>query len=50
MTRCYVPIGQDANNQMYPIAWGMVNVESKETWLWFVQFLHDDLDMGDGVG
>ncbi|KAJ8436505.1 hypothetical protein Cgig2_003203 [Carnegiea gigantea] len=32
-------VGRDANNQMYPVAWGVTQGEDKETWLWFMQFL-----------
>ncbi|GKA47947.1 hypothetical protein Tco_0740905, partial [Tanacetum coccineum] len=29
-------MGKDANNQMFPITWVVVNVENKENWLWFI--------------
>ncbi|PWA46523.1 hypothetical protein CTI12_AA507900 [Artemisia annua] len=29
-------IGRDANNQMFPIAWAVINVENKDNWLWFL--------------
>ncbi|GKV06937.1 hypothetical protein SLEP1_g18754 [Rubroshorea leprosula] len=41
-------VGRDANNQMYPIAWAVVEVEKKETWEWFFEELRKDLLMGDG--
>ena len=43
-------VGRDENNQMYPIAWGVAQREDKETWLWFMQFLVDDLKIEDGHG
>ena len=36
-------IGRDANDQMLPIAWAMVEVENKDTWSWFLELLVDDL-------
>ncbi|CAI9268441.1 unnamed protein product [Lactuca saligna] len=43
-------IGRDANNHIYPIAWAIVSVESKETWKWFIDLLIEDLGMGVGHG
>lgn len=31
-------IGRDANNQMHPIAWAIVEVESYDSWYWFIGF------------
>ena len=36
-------IGRDANDQMMPIAWAVVEVENKDTWTWFLELLVDDL-------
>ena len=44
----YSAIGRDANNQMYPIAWGIGARENHETWNWFLSPLKDDLEVGDG--
>jgi len=41
-------IGRDANNQMYPIAWAVVEKETNETWDWFCGLLFKDLGVGDG--
>lgn len=44
-------IGRDSNNQMYPIAWATVEVESYDSWYWFLSFLQKDLQIsnnGDG--
>ncbi|CAN6208703.1 unnamed protein product [Urochloa humidicola] len=41
-------IGRDANNQMYPIAWAVVEKETKDSWEWFCQLLFKDLGVGDG--
>nr|KAJ0208375.1 hypothetical protein LSAT_V11C500248030 [Lactuca sativa] len=43
-------VGRDANNQMYPLAWVVVLVENKETWMWFIDLLLEDIEMGDGRG
>ena len=42
-------IGRDANNQVYPIAWAVVNVESKDNWTWFLNYLDGDLGLQGGV-
>lgn len=44
-------IGRDANNQMYPIAWATVEVDSYDSWYWFLSFLQKDIQInhhGDG--
>ena len=38
-------VGRDANNQLFPIAWAVVNVESKETWSWFLGELMGDIPL-----
>ena len=43
-------IGRDGNNQLYPIAWAVIDVENKANWLWFLQLLSSDLGIGDGGG
>lgn len=43
-------VGRDANNQIYPIAWVVVNVENTDTWKWFIQKLKMDLKLGNGDG
>ena len=43
-------VGRDANNHIYPLAWGVVAVESKETWKWFVDLILDDIEMGNRHG
>ncbi|XP_010532362.1 PREDICTED: uncharacterized protein LOC104808385 [Tarenaya hassleriana] len=41
-------VGRDANNGIYPIAWAVVRIENIENWLWFIQKLKSDLDLGEG--
>ena len=43
-------IGRDANNQVYPIAWAVVDVENKDNWTWFLELLSGDLDLAGGEG
>ncbi|KAL4282369.1 hypothetical protein GQ457_03G013340 [Hibiscus cannabinus] len=39
-----VAIGRDANNQMFPIAWAVAEVECASSWKWFLQKLFTDLE------
>ncbi|XP_076897044.1 uncharacterized protein LOC143550236 [Bidens hawaiensis] len=41
-------IGGDANNQMYPVAWAVVDGESNDSWEWFMEELRKCLDVQDG--
>nr|XP_015619248.1 uncharacterized protein LOC107279670 [Oryza sativa Japonica Group] len=43
-------LGRDANNQMYPIAWAIVEKETNDSWDWFCALLFKDLVAGDGDG
>ncbi|XP_014503087.1 uncharacterized protein LOC106763405 [Vigna radiata var. radiata] len=36
-------VGRDANDQMLPLAYVVVEVENKETWRWFLELLVEDL-------
>ncbi|XP_058726755.1 uncharacterized protein LOC131598141 [Vicia villosa] len=36
-------IGRDANNQIYPIAYAVVEAETKDSWQWFLHILLEDL-------
>ncbi|XP_047943147.1 uncharacterized protein LOC125189985 [Salvia hispanica] len=38
------------NNQMYPIAWAIVEVENEVCWTWFINILVQELNLGEGVG
>lgn len=45
-----VSVGRDGNNQMFPIAWAVIDKETSETWSWFIQLLKINLCLGDGLG
>lgn len=36
-------VGKDGNNNIFPVAWAIVEVENKETWTWFLELLVADL-------
>ncbi|GJX22348.1 mutator type transposase [Tanacetum coccineum] len=38
-------VGVDANNGIYPIAYGIVKSENQYSWTWFLTCLADDLDL-----
>ena len=43
-------MARDGNNQMFPLAWAVVEKENKHTWTMFVKCIRDDLGLGDGEG
>ncbi|GKD31053.1 heat stress transcription factor B-4-like protein, partial [Tanacetum coccineum] len=40
-----VAVGLDSNNRIYPLAYALVEAESKSSWCWFLQCLGDDIDL-----
>nr|GEX34997.1 60S ribosomal protein L34 [Tanacetum cinerariifolium] len=42
-------MGKDGNNQMFPIAWVVVNVKNNDNWEWFLACLYEDLRLNSGV-
>nr|GEZ18338.1 60S ribosomal protein L34 [Tanacetum cinerariifolium] len=42
-------MGRDGNNQMFPIAWVVVNIENNDNWQWFVACLCEDLMLHQGA-
>ena len=40
-------VGRDDNNQMYPIAWVVVDKENNMNWDWFCDLLFRDIQVGD---
>ncbi|XP_042022963.1 uncharacterized protein LOC121770266 [Salvia splendens] len=43
-------VGTDGNNQMYPIAWPVVEAENEVCWTWFIKIVAEELELGEGVG
>lgn len=43
-------VGRDGNNQMFPVAYAVVEGENADSWRWFIDLLRDDLSLGDGHG
>lgn len=43
-------VGHDANNQIYPVAWAVVQSETGDNWLWFIKHLKHDLGLENGLG
>ncbi|GKA17265.1 heat stress transcription factor B-4-like protein [Tanacetum coccineum] len=40
-----VAVGLDSNNRIYPLAYALVEAQSKSSWCWFLQCLGDDIDL-----
>ena len=43
-------IGRDANNQVYPIAWAVDDIENNLNWKWFLELITNDLELDGGRG
>ncbi|CAN1221849.1 hypothetical protein LINGRAPRIM_LOCUS415 [Linum grandiflorum] len=43
-------VAKDGTNQMFPIAWAVVESENRSSWLWFVSLLQEELNLYDGTG
>ncbi|XP_078438200.1 uncharacterized protein LOC144708658 [Wolffia australiana] len=43
-------VGRDGNNQMFPIAWAVVEGKNQTSWTWFISLLIRDLGIVDGYG
>ncbi|KAK9077857.1 hypothetical protein SSX86_006195 [Deinandra increscens subsp. villosa] len=41
-------IGRDSNDQMYPVAWAVVEGENNDSWGWFMNELYKCLDVTEG--
>ena len=39
-----IAVGKDGNNNIFPIAWAVVEVENGETWTWFLELLRQDIE------
>ncbi|RYR54837.1 hypothetical protein Ahy_A06g030100 [Arachis hypogaea] len=38
-----ISVGQDTNNQLFPIAYGVVDAETRKNWRFFLEELHTDI-------
>ena len=36
-------VGRDPNDQYFPLAFGVVETETKDSWSWFLQLLLEDV-------
>ena len=45
-----VIVGRNGNQQMFPIAWAVVDTETKHSWSFFLKYLIEDLNLGTGHG
>ncbi|CAL9003282.1 unnamed protein product [Prunus brigantina] len=42
-------VGVDGNNGMFPLAYAVVEIESKASWIWFLELLIADLGIQNGL-
>ena len=42
-------MGRDANNQMFPMAWAVINIENNDNWSWFIHNLAQDFNLAHGA-
>lgn len=40
---CLTAVGKDGNNNLYPVAYAVVEAENKDSWAWFLELLVRDL-------
>ncbi|GJU73531.1 FAR1-related sequence 10 [Tanacetum coccineum] len=45
LVQVLVAVELDSNNEIYPLAYALVEDESKSSWCWFLQCLGDDIDL-----
>ncbi|XP_048501297.1 uncharacterized protein LOC104908753 [Beta vulgaris subsp. vulgaris] len=49
--QCLVAVVKDGNNNIFPFAWAIVEVENKDSWCWFIELLLKDIGgapLGEG--
>ncbi|CAH9111593.1 unnamed protein product [Cuscuta epithymum] len=42
-------VGRDGNNQMFPLAWAVVDAENGDNWNWFLRLFTQDFRIIDGL-
>ncbi|XP_074310076.1 uncharacterized protein LOC141645015 [Silene latifolia] len=47
---CLVAVGKDGNNNIFPIAWAVMEAENTDSWTWFLELLINDLGKEEGNG
>ncbi|PHT42018.1 hypothetical protein CQW23_20872 [Capsicum baccatum] len=47
---CWFTVGKNGNNQMYSIAWAVIDTETKHSRKWFIRYLNADLNLRTGEG
>ncbi|KAH9623644.1 hypothetical protein KSS87_021988 [Heliosperma pusillum] len=45
-----VAVGKDENNNIFPVAWAVVEVENTDSWRWFLEMLANDVCKPEGEG
>ncbi|KAF3646666.1 hypothetical protein FXO38_19048 [Capsicum annuum] len=45
-----VAVGKNGNNQIFPIAWVVMDKKTKHNWSFFINYLKEDLQLGTGAG
>lgn len=45
-----VVVSKDGNNNIFPVAWGVVEVENSDSWIWFLGQLMKDVAHLNGEG
>lgn len=45
-----VVVTKDPNNQIYPVAWALVEGENRSSWTWSMTLLKDNINSANGEG
>lgn len=43
-------VTEDPNNQIYPVAWALVEGENRSSWTWSMTLLKDNINSANGEG
>ncbi|XP_074265607.1 uncharacterized protein LOC141588047 [Silene latifolia] len=47
---CLATVAMDGNNNLFPVAWAVVEVENADSWKWFLDLLVKDIGFDEGEG